>query len=393
MLTSLALIFLLALSLAYIFTKLKLPALIGMLLTGIILGPYVLDVLSPSLLSISVELRRIALVIILMRAGLALDIKDLKKVGRPAILMCFVPACCEIAGMMLIAPSLLDISLLDAAVMGAVVAAVSPAIIVPRMLNLMEKKIGTSRSIPQMIMASGSVDDVFVIVLFTAFTTLSLGGEVSASSFVQIPVSIFTGLLLGVAIGWLMSKYFKKFHMRDSIKLLIMMSFAFLFLQAEEWLKDLLPLSGLLAVMAMGATILKDYPVLAKRISPKYTKLWVAAEILLFVLVGATVDIKYAAAAGLMSIAVIFIALMFRMIGVFFCMLKTKLTMRERLFCMIAYLPKATVQAAIGSLPLAMGLPCGQIVLTVAVLAILITAPLGAFGIDMTYKVLLKEKE
>ncbi len=393
MLTSLALIFLLGLSLGYIFTKLKLPALIGMLLTGIILGPYVLDVLSPSLLSISVELRRIALVIILMRAGLALDIKDLKKVGRPAILMCFIPACCEIAGMMLIAPSLLGISLLDAAVMGAVVAAVSPAIIVPRMLNLMEKKIGTSRSIPQMIMASGSVDDVFVIVLFTAFTTLSLGGEVSASSFVQIPVSIFTGLLLGVAIGWLMSKYFKKFHMRDSIKLLIMMSFAFLFLQAEEWLKDLLPLSGLLAVMAMGATILKDYPVLAKRISPKYTKLWVAAEILLFVLVGATVDIKYAAAAGLMSIAVIFIALMFRMIGVFFCMLKTKLTMRERLFCMIAYLPKATVQAAIGSLPLAMGLPCGQIVLTVAVLAILVTAPLGAFGIDMTYKVLLKEKE
>ncbi len=360
-----------------------------MLLTGIILGPYVLDALSPSLLSVSVELRRIALVIILMRAGLALDIKDLKKVGRPAILMCFVPACFEIAGMLLVAPALLDVSLLEAAVMGAVVAAVSPAIIVPRMLYLVENKIGTQKSIPQMIMAGGSVDDVFVIVLFTAFTTLSLGGEVTAESFIQIPVSIVTGLMLGIGVGWMLTKYFKAFHMRDSIKLLIMMSFSFLFLQAEEWLKDMVPLSGLLAVMAMGATMLKSYPILAKRISPKYTKLWVAAEILLFVLVGATIDIKYAAAAGLMAVAVIFCSLAFRMIGVFFCMLKTKLTIQERLFCMIAYLPKATVQAAIGSLPLAMGLPCGKIVLTVAVLAILITAPLGAFGIDKTYKRLL----
>lgn len=392
MLVSLAYIFLLGLSLGYIFNKLRLPALLGMLLTGIVLGPYVLNLLSPSLLSVSVELRQIALVIILMRAGLALDIKDLKKVGRPAVLMCFVPACFEIAGMMLVAPRLLGISLLDAAVMGTVVAAVSPAIIVPKMLYLMENKIGTQKSIPQMIMAGGSVDDVFVIVLFTAFTTLSLGGNVSAGSFVQIPVSIVTGLALGIGIGLLLSLFFKRFHMRDSIKVLIMMSVAFLFLGVEAKLKGLVPLSGLLAVMAMGATLLKTYPVLAKRISPKYSKLWVAAEILLFVLVGATVDIKFAVAAGLSAVAVIFICLLFRMTGVFVSMIKTPLNMKERLFCMIAYLPKATVQAAIGSLPLAMGLPCGKIVLTVAVLAILITAPLGAFGIDISYKKLLKSE-
>lgn len=390
MLVSLAYIFLLGLSMGYVFNKLRLPALLGMLLTGIILGPYALNALSPSLLSVSVELRQIALVIILMRAGLALDINDLKKVGRPAVLMCFVPACFEIGGMMLVAPRLLGISLLDAAVMGAVVAAVSPAIIVPKMLYLMENRIGTRKSIPQMIMAGGSVDDVFVIVLFTAFTTLSLGGEVSPVSFVQIPVSIATGLLLGIGVGWGLSAFFKRFHMRDSIKVLVMMSFAFLFLGAETWLKGTVPLSGLLAVMAMGATLLKTYPVLARRISPKYSKLWVAAEVLLFVLVGATVDLKFAWAAGLAAVAVIGFALLFRMAGVFVCMIRTRLNMRERLFCMIAYLPKATVQAAIGSLPLAMGLPCGKIVLTVAVLAILITAPLGAFGIDMTYRRLLE---
>lgn len=389
MLVSSAYIFLLGLSMGYIFNRLRLPALLGMLISGIILGPYALNALSPSLLSVSVELRQIALVIILMRAGLALDINDLKRVGRPALLMCFVPACFEIAGMMLVAPALLDISLLDAAVMGTVVAAVSPAIIVPKMLYLMENQIGTRKSIPQMIMAGGSVDDVFVIVLFTAFTTLSLGGEVSAASFVQIPVSIVTGLALGIGVGWLLSRYFRRFHMRDSIKVLIMMSLAFLFLGLEGWLKGIVLISGLLAVMAMGATLLKTYPLLAKRISPKYSKLWVAAEILLFVLVGATVDIKFALAAGLAAVGVIFIVLLFRMVGVFVCMIHTDLTLRERLFCMIAYLPKATVQAAIGSLPLAMGLPCGKIVLTVAVLAILITAPLGAFGIDMTYKRLL----
>ncbi|HCK25151.1 MAG TPA: potassium transporter [Bacteroides graminisolvens] len=392
MLTSLAFIFLLGLSLGYVFMKLKLPALIGMLLTGIALGPYVLNLLEPSLLSVSVDLRQLALVIILTRAGLALDIKDLMKVGRPALLMCFVPACFEIAGMMLIAPPLLGISLLDAAIMGTVVAAVSPAIIVPKMLHLMDQKYGTSKSIPQLIMAGGSVDDVFVIVMFTAFTGLALGGNISAVSFLQIPVSILSGLVLGVLLGWLLTRYFKRYHMRDSVKVLIILSVSFLLVALERVLKGILPVSGLLAVMALGATLLKNYEVLALRLSAKFSKLWVGAEILLFVLVGATVDIKYALGAGLSAVVVILFSLLFRMAGVFVCMIKTQLTLKERVFCMIAYLPKATVQAAIGSLPLAMGLPCGKIVLTVAVLAILITAPLGAFGIDMTYKRLL-EKE
>ena len=392
MLTSLAFIFLLGLSLGYVFMKLKLPALIGMLLTGIALGPYVLNLLEPSLLSVSVDLRQLALVIILTRAGLALDIKDLMKVGRPALLMCFVPACFEIAGMMLIAPPLLGISLLDAAIMGTVVAAVSPAIIVPKMLHLMDQKYGTSKSIPQLIMAGGSVDDVFVIVMFTAFTGLALGGNISAVSFLQIPVSILSGLVLGVLLGWLLTRYFKRYHMRDSVKVLIILSVSFLLVALERVLKGILPVSGLLAVMALGATLLKNYEALALRLSAKFSKLWVGAEILLFVLVGATVDIKYAVGAGLSAVVVILFSLLFRMAGVFVCMIKTQLTLKERVFCMIAYLPKATVQAAIGSLPLAMGLPCGKIVLTVAVLAILITAPLGAFGIDMTYKRLL-EKE
>lgn len=393
MLVSLAYIFIVGLSLGYIFNKLRLPALLGMLLTGIILGPYVLNALSPSLLAISVELRQIALVIILMRAGLALNLADLKKVGRPALLMCFVPACFEIGGMLLIAPKLLNISLIEAAVLGTVVAAVSPAVIVPKMLYLMEHKIGTRKSIPQMIMAAGSVDDVFVIVLFTAFTTLAQGGAISAGSFAQIPISIITGLIVGIGVGVALAAYFKRFHMRDSIKVLIMLSVAFLFLGIEERLKGIVPFSGLLAVMAMGAALLKSYPILAKRISPKYSKLWVGAEILLFVLLGATVDIKFAIAAGLAAVGVIFFVMIFRMVGVFVCMMGTTLNLKERLFCMLAYLPKATVQAAIGSLPLAMGLACGQIVLTVAVLAILITAPLGAFAIDMTYKRLLSADE
>ncbi len=393
MLNSLALLFVVGLTLGYLCTLIRLPSLVGMLLTGVILGASGFNLLDESLLSISVELRQIALVIILMRAGLALNVSELKRVGRPAMLICFVPACFEIAGVMLIAPSLLGVTLLEAAVMGSVVAAVSPAVIVPKMLNLMDQRIGTNKSIPQMIMAGGSVDDVFVIVLFTAFTTLAMGGEVSAASFAQIPISIVVGLALGLSVGYALVAFFKRFHMRDSVKLLIIMSAAFSFLTLEGWAKSVVPISGLLAVMAMGIAILKWHERLAKRISPKFNKLWVGAEILLFVLVGATVDIEYATAAGFAAVGVIAVSLMFRMVGVFISMIKTPLTISERIFCMIAYMPKATVQAAIGSLPLAFGLPCGKIVLTVAVLAILITAPLGAFGIDMTYqKLLSKEK-
>lgn len=389
MLTSLAFIFLLGMLLSSILKKLRLPGLLGMLITGIVLGPYVLNLLDPSILSISADLRQIALIIILTRAGLSLDINDLKKVGRPAILMCFVPACCEIAGMILLAPGLLGISVLDAAIMGAVVAAVSPAVIVPKMLMLMEKGYGRENRIPQLIMAGASVDDVFVIVLFTAFTGLAQGESISAASFAQVPVSILTGMIAGVGTGMILAVLFARLHIRDSGKVVVLLSISFLMVALENVLKGVIPFSGLLAVMSMGIALQKKRRVVAERLSVKYSKLWVAAEILLFVLVGASVDVSYALAAGASAVLLIFGVLLFRMAGVFLCMLKTKLSGKERLFCMIAYMPKATVQAAIGGVPLALGLGCGKIVLTVAVLAILITASLGAFGVDVAYRKLL----
>lgn len=389
MLLSAAYLLLLALALGALCTRLKLPPLVGMLCAGIILGPYGLDQLSDKLLDISVELRQIALVVILMRAGLALDIDSLKRVGRPALLLCFVPACFEIVAMILIAPPLLGISMLDAALMGTVVAAVSPAVIVPKMLRLMEEKRGTKNSIPQMIMAGGSVDDIFVIVLFTSLMTLCTGGEFTASSLLDIPISIVLGLVIGVASGVLLTKFFKVVHLRDTVKILIMLSVAFLLLAMEQALKEWVSISALLAVMAMGATVLSRYEVLARRLSPKYSKLWVVAEILLFVLVGATVDVNYAMEAGGAVILVLLFALVWRMLGVYLSMAGTKLSQRERVFCMIAYTPKATVQAAIGSLPLAAGVASGDMILSIAVVAILLTAPLGAFGIDLTSKKLL----
>lgn len=386
MLTSLALIFISGLALGSLFNKLKLPSLIGMLLTGIILSPYALNLIDDSILSISTELRQVALVIILTRAGLALNIKELKKVGRPAILMCFVPASFELIAITILAPKLLGVTVLEAAIMGTVLAAVSPAVIVPRMLKLMETGYGRDKSIPQMIMAGASVDDVFVIVLFTSFTSLAGGGEISPVSFLKIPIAIILGMIGGIATGYLLSIFFKKAHIRDSTKVLILLSFSFLLMALEKQLNGIISFSGLLAVMSMSATLLKTNEVVAKRLSGKFSKMWVAAEILLFVLVGATVDVKYAVSAGLTTVVLIISVLIFRMLGVFVCLLKTKLNRKERLFCAVAYLPKATVQAAIGGIPLAMGLPCGKIVLTVAVLAILITAPVGALLVDLTYK-------
>lgn len=393
MLTSLALIFLCGLLFGTLFSKLKLPPLLGMLLTGIVLGPYVLSLMDPSILSISADLRQLALIIILTRAGLNLDLASLKKVGRPAILMCFVPACFEIGGMLLLAPPLLHISLLEAAIMGTVVAAVSPAVIVPKMLHLMETGYGTKQSIPQLIMAGASVDDVFVIVLFTSFTGLAQGQQISAVSFLSIPVSILLGLLVGAIIGVLLALLFARFHMRDSVKVLLILSLSFLLVALENTLKNTVPFSGLLAVMSLNIAVQRKRTEVAVRLSAKFSKLWVAAELILFVLVGATVDLSYVATAGLAAVIVILGVLLFRMLGVCVCLLKTTLQKKERLFCMLAYLPKATVQAAIGSLPLSMGLACGNIVLTVAVLSILITAPLGAFLIDLTYKKLLKKAE
>lgn len=392
MLRSLALIFLVGLLMGSIFNKLKLPSLLGMIITGMILSPYALNLLDPSIMGISADLRQVALVVILTRAGLSLNIEDLKKVGRPAILMCFVPACFEIVGVILIAVPLLGVSVTEAAIMGSVLAAVSPAVVVPRMLRIMEEGYGVKKSIPQLILAGASVDDVFVIVLFTAFTSIESGGEVSPMSFVQIPISILLGVALGLVCGLALIWFFKKFHMRDSVKLLIFLSISFLLIELQNELEGIVPISGLLAIMSMGVALYKWYNVLAVRLSSKYNKLWVAAEILLFVLVGATVDLNYVATAGLLSVCVVVFAMMFRMAGVFCCLLKTKLDKKERGFCMVAYTPKATVQAAIGGVPLSMGLACGNQVLAIAVIAILITAPFGAICIDKLYKKLLKKE-
>ena len=393
MLTSIAIILLLGLLMGWIFSKLRLPSLLGMVIVGILLSPHAFDLIDDSILMISGELRRIALVIILTRAGLSLDIADLKKVGRPAVCMCFIPACVEMVGTIILAPIFLGVSVLEAAIIGSVIAAVSPAVIVPRMIRLMEEGYGKEKSIPQLILAGASVDDVFVIVVFTALTTLASTGEVSAISLVQIPISIILGIVIGGYVGYVMVLFFKRCHIRDSVKILIILSVSFLLLELESRLEGYVPVSGLLAIMSMGIVIKQKYNVLAKRLSVKYNKLWLGAEVFLFVLVGATVDLKYAMVAGVPAIGLVIGALVFRMAGVALSLCKTNLSKKERLFCMVAYTPKATVQAAIGAIPLSMGLECGNIVLTVAVLSILITAPFGAICIDNSYKKLLAEPE
>lgn len=391
MLKSIALIMLIGMSAGWICRKVKLPGLIGMLFTGIILGPYVLNMLDSSILLVSADIRKIALVIILTRAGLTLNLEDLKKVGRPAFLMCFMPATFEMIGMIILAPRLLSVSLIEAAVIGAVVAAVSPAVVVPKMIKLMEDGYGTKQGIPQLILAGASVDDVYVIVMFTAFTSLAQGGNVSVMSFVNIPVSIMFGIIIGIIIGKALAVVWKKLHIRDTVKAAIFLSVALLLVDIEASLNTPITFASLISVMFIGIALKKDRPEVAFRLSQKYNKMWVWAEVMLFVLVGATVDIGYVAYAGVSSIVIILGALIFRMAGVALCMAGTKLKLKERVFCMLAYTPKATVQAAIGGVPLSMGLACGNTVLTVAVLAIIITAPLGAFAIDMTYRKLLKK--
>lgn len=398
MLTSLSFIFLVGLAMAAICQKIRLPRMIGMLLTGIILGPYVLDLLEPSILGISADLRKMALIIILLKAGLSLNLSDLKKVGRPAVLMTCLPACFEILGYVVFAPYVLGISRIEAAVMGAVLGAVSPAVVIPRMVHLIEAKYGTNKSIPQLIMAGASCDDIFVIVLFTTFMSMAQGGTAKAIDFLNIPVSILLGILLGAIVGLLLSWFFEtayahKHCVRNSMKVIILLGVAFLLVSMEEWLEGIVSVSGLLAIVSMACVLkLKSTALVSKRLSEKFGKLWLAAEVILFVLVGAAVDIRYMASAGVAAIAMIFIALGFRTIGVLLCMIKTTLTWKERLFCVIAYLPKATVQAAIGSVPLAAGLPCGKIVLSIAVLGIIITAPIGAFLLDFSYKKLLQKE-
>ena len=398
MLTSLALVFLLGLAAAALCSWIGLPRIIGMLLTGILIGPYVLNWLDDSILSISSELRQMALIIILIKAGLSLNLSDLKKVGRPAVMMACVPASCEILAFFLLAPHILGINRIEAAVMGAVLGAVSPAVVVPRMVQLMEEKRGTGQGIPQMILAGASCDDIYVIVLFSTFSTMAQGGSAHLKDFINIPVSIILGIALGSVAGYLLSLFFETAYahshmVRNSLKVIVVMGVAFLLMSIETWLKPVVSVSGLLAVVSMACVLkLKCTASVSARLSQKFGKLWLAAEVLLFVLVGASVDIRYTLKAGPAALAMIFAALLIRTLGVSLCVTGTNLTWRERLFCSIAYLPKATVQAAIGSVPMAMGLSCGQIVLSVAVLGILITAPLGAIGMDCSYKKLLSRE-
>lgn len=397
MLTSLALIFLVGLALASICQKLRLPRIIGMLLTGILLGPYVLNLFDPSILGISADLRQMALVIILLKAGLSLNLEDLKKVGRPSVLLSFLPALFEIMAFVLFGPLVLGVNRVEAAVMGAVLGAVSPAVVVPRMVQLMDEGYGTDKSIPQMILAGASLDDVFVIVLFSTFVGMAQGGSAQVMDFVSIPISIILGILLGTVVGLVLAWFFEMNYanqhlIRNSVKVIITLGISFLLLAVEDWLEGIVPVSGLLAIMSMALVLaMRSVPEVTGRLQEKYGKLWLAAEVVLFVLVGAAVDIRYTLQAGLGAVLMIGVGLLLRSVGTWLCMLGTPLSGKERLYCVIAYLPKATVQAAIGSIPLALGLPCGNMVLSVAVLSILITAPLGAIGMDLTYRKLLTQ--
>ena len=391
MLTSIAIILLLGFISGQIFTKMKLPSLIGMILVGILISPYCLDLMDESILSISKDIRQIALVIILTRAGLSLNIKDLKKVGRPAFLMCFVPACIEIIGTLILAPLLFDITWIEALIIGSVMAAVSPAVIVPRMIRLIDEGYGKENSIPQLILAGASVDDVFVIVLFTAFTGLASTGELSMMNFIQIPISIILGILFGFVVGLILLFVLKKTNIQDTLKVIIMLSISFLILEVQTLLENIIPISGLLAIMSMGIIIKQKDEEFSKKMASKYNQLWSGAEIFLFVLVGVAVDVRYAFNAGIAVILLVIGALIFRMLGVFISLLKTKLPKNERIFCMLSYTPKATVQAAIGTIPLTMGLACGELVLTVAVVSILLTAPFGAICVDRFHQKLLKK--
>jgi NhaP-type Na+/H+ or K+/H+ antiporter len=392
MLFSLAIILLFGLLLGSMFNRLKLPGLLGMILAGILLGPHALNLVDDTMISLSPSLRQFALVIILTRAGLSLDLGALKKVGRPSLLMCFVPASFEIIGVIIIAPILLKISVLDAAIMGSVLAAVSPAVVVPRMLKLKNEGYGTNVNIPELILAGSSVDDVFVIVIFTALTSLSAGKSFQAINLLEIPISFLLGIVIGIMVGFLVSKFYRMYQMNETIKVLILLSISFLLLQLESSLKNFIPISGLLAIMSLSIMLHHSNKEEANRLSVSYNKLWIFAEILLFVLVGISLDLNYVKEAGIGTILVVVLALGVRMIGVFVSLLKTSLNKKERFFCMLAYTPKATVQAAIGGIPLSMGLSSSRDILTIAVLAILITAPFGAISIDKTYKTLLKKE-
>lgn len=390
MLLSIALIILISLMLAKIMKIIHIPPMIGMLLAGVILGPYVLDLIADPILMVSSELRQMALIVILLRAGLALKLEDFKKMGRPALFLAFVPATFELLGVMLLAPLFFDISLLEAALLGSILAAVSPAVVVPRMIHLMESGYGKKKHIPQLILSGASLDDVYVIILFTSFLQSILHDDFSLSILIQVPSSIILGIGLGLLVGWLSVYFFKKVHVRDTVKVLILFSLSFLFLVLEDAIKPTVFMSGLLAVMTCGGMIHHTYPVLAKRLVSKFEKIWVIAEIILFVMVGAAVNLSVIPSIGYQAVLLIIGALIFRIIGVYVALIKTSLVLKEKLFVSLSYIPKATVQAAVGAIPLTMGLSSGYLMLAIAVLAILVTAPLGATLIDWTSTHLLE---
>lgn len=397
MILSLGLILIIGMVFAKIFDRLRLPRIIGMLLTGIILGPQVLNLLDSNILAISSDLRTIALIVILLKAGFSLDIKDLKKVGRSAVLLSFLPASFEILAYGIFVPKLLGLNIINAILMGSVMAAVSPAIVVPRMVKLIDEGYGRDESIPQMILAGASCDDVFVLVLFSSFLSMSKGSAFSYKSLIKVPVSIILGIALGFFIGYLLFLFFERkykngTYIRNSTKVIIILALAFLLVSLEGLLKEIIPISGLLAVIAMASSYkIKADEKVIERLSEKFAKLWIFAEILLFVLVGAEVDIKYMTGIGTVGILLIFLGLLIRSLGVFLSVSGSKLNKNEKIFTIFAYTPKATVQAAIGSVALANGLESGMAILSVAVLGIIITAPFGAILIDNSYKKLLKK--
>lgn len=385
MLFSLALILILGVIASYLFKKINMPSLIGYIFIGIILGPYCLNVLDSSLLDISSTLRNIALVIILTRAGLTLKITDLKKIGISAILMSFVPALMEILGFVLLSRSLLDISINEALIMGSIIAAVSPAVIVPRMIDLINNNYGTLKGIPQLILAGSSVDDVVVLVLFTSFLSLENANSFDILALIKIPLSIILGIIIGCIIGFIIDKIFRMININTISQLLVVLSISFILKYAEDYFV----FSGLIAIMALSITLKYLNTAITDKLQSNYNNLWSVFEIFLFVLVGAMVNISYAFKAGINVILIIIGSLLFRMIGVFICLLTTKFNKKEKIFCFIAYMPKATVQAAIGAIPLSIGLSCGDLALTIAVCSILLSAPVGAYLIDNLYDKLL----
>lgn len=397
MILSFGLILIVGMIFAQIFDSLKLPRIIGMLLTGIILGPYVLNLLDTKILTISQELRTIALIVILLKAGLSLDIADLKKVGSSAFLLSFLPASFEILSYAIFVPKLLGLNLIDGFLMGAVMAAVSPAIVVPRMVKLIDEGYGKDESVPQMILAGASCDDVFVLVLFSSFLSMAMGDDFSYKSLFKVPVSILLGIGLGILLGYILYIFFERrykngSYIRNTSKVIIILSLSFLLISAEELLNDIIPISGLLAVISMASSYkIKADKGVVDRLSDKFAKLWIFAEIILFVLVGAEVDIKYMTNIGVVGVVLIILGLLIRSMGVFISVKESNLNKKEKLFTIFAYTPKATVQAAIGSVALTNGLDSGMPILSIAVLGIIITAPLGAILIDNSYKKLLKK--